>query len=64
MKVIVKFNYKNHGDVSWIRDILDLQKKQGYITVIKRNNCQYEINEPDIINYKLLPEWIERIIEE
>jgi hypothetical protein len=63
MKIIVKFSTEDTC-WAWVKDILSLQKKQGYINVIKCNNLRYEVNEPNMPNYEFIPELIEKVIKE
>jgi hypothetical protein len=60
MKVIVKFTDDVSGE--WTEDILDLQKKQGYINIKYKNG--FVVTEPKVSAYRISTDWIERIIEE
>jgi hypothetical protein len=63
MKVIVKFTNEEAEYWGWPQELLDKQKKQGYINVIKLGK-RYLVDEIGIPKYGIDKDWIERIIEE
>jgi hypothetical protein len=64
MKVIVKFTNEEAEYWGWPQEFLDKQKKQGYIKVKAMKDRSYKVLEEDLSEYKLMQDWIERIVDD
>ena len=64
MKVIVDFSKdKDLIGYTWVEDILNLQKIDGFIKV-KKVGSRYLTISQKIPSYGLMPEWVKEVIEE
>jgi hypothetical protein len=64
MKVKIKFTSSIINYRKWMKQLLELQKQQGFVTVRKVSTYTLEIKEANMPNYLLSSIWIKEVIEE
>jgi hypothetical protein len=64
MKVKLKFTSSIINYRKWMKQVLELQKQQGYINAKRISAYTLEIKEDNMPNYLLSSIWIKEVIEE
>jgi hypothetical protein len=63
IKVVVNYSESLSGG-SWVKEVINRQKEQGFIKVEGKPDVGFILTEPGIRSYLISRDWIERIVEE
>jgi hypothetical protein len=61
IKVIISFP-EGYNQCKWMKQVLEIQEKQGFITIKKISTYTIELKEPNMPSYLLSSEWIKEEI--